>query len=129
LERLRGQEVVMAERLPTGELVLMTRQVLVEHVQAERRRNIGLGDVERLIREPDAIYDDRRPVHGARDKYYAMRLKPDPYGKVKVKKLIAHLKSCRKLLLFRVSFVSTVILSRKLPPQAKLRWKGAAKIL
>jgi hypothetical protein len=58
-----------------------------------------------------------------------VRLKADPYGTVKVKKLIAHLKRRRKLLVFKVSFVSTVLLAKKMPPKARLRWKGEVHAL
>jgi hypothetical protein len=122
LEILRGGRVVMAERLPTGELALMTKDVLEKHVQLDHNRNISLADVERLIRHPDYIYEDGRPVHSARGKYYAVRLSANPYGTVKMKRLIVHLKRCRKWLLFQVSFVSTVLLAKRLPPQAKERW-------
>ena len=123
LEMLRHSRIVMAERLPTGEMVLMSEDVLERHVRVERNRDISLEDVRKLIREPAEIYDDGRPAESARGKYYAVRLKSDPYGTVKIKRLVAHLKRCKKLGLFEVSFVSTVILARKLPPQAKLRWK------
>jgi hypothetical protein len=118
----RGGHVIMAERLPTGELVLMTREVFEAHVQEERRRNITLEEVQRLIRTPDHIFEDGRPTPSARGKYFASRFKPDPYGNVKIKRLIAHLKRCRKLLIFEVSFVSTVLLAKRLPPQATQRW-------
>jgi hypothetical protein len=39
-----------------------------------------------------------------------------------MKKLIAHLKRRRKFLVLEVSFVSTVLLAKRLPPQAKQRW-------
>ncbi|TAM74369.1 hypothetical protein EPN44_11130 [bacterium] len=112
----------MAERLPTGELVLMTREVLEKHIQLERLRSFDLADVRQLIKEPHAIYEDGRPTASARGRYFAVRLKADPYGKVKLKKEIAHLKRCRKLLVFSVSFVSTVLLARRLPPKARQRW-------
>jgi hypothetical protein len=112
----------MVERLPTGELVLMTREVLERHVQEDRRRQISLEDVRRLITSPDYIYEDGRQTASARGKYFAVKLKADPYGTVKMKRLIAHLKRCRKWLVFEVSFVSTVILSKRLPPQAKQSW-------
>jgi hypothetical protein len=118
----------MAEYLPTGELVMMTEEVLKQHVQIDRQRPIDLEDVQRVIREPNAIYDDGRPTVTARGKYYAVKLKPDPFGTTKVKRLICHLKRCRKLGLFEVSFVSTLVLARKLPPQAKLRWQGKAYV-
>jgi len=100
----------------------MTKDVLETHIQVDRNRQLALDDVERLIRNPDFVFDDGRPIHSARGKYYAVQLKANPYGNVKMKNLIAHLKRCRKLLLFEVSFVSTVLISKRLPPQAKLRW-------
>jgi hypothetical protein len=123
LERLRGGDVILAERLPTGELVIMTREVFDKHVRLERARDISLEDVQKLVRTPDYIYKDGRPVAGARGKYFAVKLKPDPFGKVKMKRLIAHLKRCRKLLVFEVSYVSTVLLAKKLPPQSKELWR------
>jgi hypothetical protein len=54
----QGSRVIMAERLPTGELVMMTEDVLKQHVQLDRARDIALDDVRRLIREPDGIYED-----------------------------------------------------------------------
>jgi hypothetical protein len=131
IELLRGAEVVMAEYLPTGELVLLTRAVLEEHVQRDRERPIGLREVRQVILEPDAIYDDGRPTASAKGKGFAMKLRPDPHGSVKMKRLIVHLKRCRKLKLFPVSFVSTVLLTSKSKhvAQAKLVWSKPGVIL
>ena len=123
LELLRGGHVIMVERLPTGELVLMTKEVLEKHVQVDRARRISLEDVQNLIQTPDYIYRDGRPAPNARGRYFAIKLKADPYGNVKIKRLIAHLKRCRKFFVFEVSFVSTVILAKKPPPQAKELWR------
>lgn len=113
----------MAEHLPTGELVLMTKEVLERHVQLDRARAISLEDVQRLIQAPDYIYADDRPRPSARGRYFAIKLKSDPYGTVKMKRLTVHMKRCRKFFIFQVSYVSTVILSKKLPPQARELWR------
>ena len=129
LELLRGSITIMAENLPTGELVLLTKDVLEKHVQLERERAIDLEDVRQVVINPDAIYDDGRPTHTAKGKYFAVKLKSDPWGTVKVKRLTVHLKRCRKLGVFPVSFVTTAMLTKKIPPQARIRWQKPGVIL
>lgn len=101
----------------------MTKEVLERHIQLERGRRIHLDDVLALIRSPDYIYKDGRPSRTAKGAYYAVKLRPDPHGNVKMKRLIAHLKRCRKLFILDVSFISTVILAKRLPPKALETWR------
>lgn len=122
LEASRGSEIILSETLPDGLVVLMSRATLVEHIQLERRRNITLEDVRKVIREPEAIYLDKRPHHAG--KRIASRFRVDPFGRVKVKRLLVFFKVCRKLLFFRVGFVTTAHLSNRLPPKTEQIWES-----
>lgn len=119
-EASRGSAIILVERLPDGMWVLMSREVLERHVQLDRKRNISEDDVRRAVANADTLYRDGRA--GYSNKRFASKAKADPYGKVKIKRLLIHYKVCRKWLFWKVAFVCTAVLAKRLPPKSQRIW-------
>lgn|GEM_PF-5932709 len=120
LDAGRNDRIKASVTLPTGELVILSEKTL-KHVK-DSGRGITERQILKTLQSPVCIHQEGRPLKRARDKFVVSRYYMEPTGKAKIKRLIVHVKRCRKLLVFRVAYVSTALISAKLPPDCKMIW-------
>jgi len=111
---------VLSGRLPTGELAVLTRETL-RHIHDQHGKLIRREQILKAIVEPVQVLRDGRPQHAERAKLYSAGHVMSPYGKIKSKHFMVHLKPC-SVLFMRVLFVSTAFPADKLPPKGETIW-------
>ena len=121
LDSGRNDEIVWYGRIPTGERVVLTRST-VKHIQGDRSRNIKRVNISDCLENPSAIYRETRPAYARHTKLVVIQPRITPHGPKKAKSFIVHVKRCRKLLVFKVWYVSTALISPRLPPGSEQVW-------